>query len=155
MASTDGYTSNSFFSMRNIIIYIVVALVVYGAIYLLFLRKDGGYMQQSNSMSVTLAAQNDSTQAGTATLTEKDGKTTVSVTLTNPVDDSPQPAHIHSGACPTPGEVVYPLTNLVGGKSETVLDVPLATLKKALPLAINIHKSEAESSVYISCGDLK
>lgn len=155
MASTEGYSSNSFFSMRNIMIYIVVALVVYGAIYLLFLRKDGGYMQQSNSMSVTLAAQNDSTQAGTATLTEKDGKTTVSVTLSNPVDDSPQPAHIHSGSCPTPGEVVYPLTNLVGGKSETVLDIPLATLKKALPLVINVHKSEAESSVYVSCGDLK
>lgn len=106
-------------------------------------------------MTVPLAAQNDSDESGTATLTEIDGKTTVSINLTGVIDDTPQPAHIHTGACPTPGDVAYPLTDLVAGVSETVLDVPLATLKSSLPLAINVHKSADEASVYVSCGDLQ
>ena len=168
MAENDGYSSNKMFSPKNLVIYLIVALVVYGAIYLLFLKKDSTYTQpttttnneQSTSndamtMTVPLAAQNDSGESGTATLTEADGKTTVSINLTGVADDTPQPAHIHTGACPTPGDVVYPLTDLVSGVSETILDVPLATLKRSLPLAINVHKSADEASFYVSCGDLQ
>lgn len=168
MIENDGYSSNRMFSPKNIVLYLVVALVVYGAVYLLFLKKDSTTTTPTDTitteqttvndemtMTVPLSAQNDSGESGTATLTEADGKTTVSINLTGVVDDTPQPTHIHSGACPTPGDVVYPLTDLVSGVSETILDVPLATLKSSLPLAINVHKSADEASFYVSCGDLQ
>lgn len=168
MDDKNGYTSNRLFSPKNIVIYLVVALVVYGAIYLLFLKKNSATptptdnvtseqttAKDAMTMTVQLEAQNDFGESGTATLTEADGKTTVSINLTGVVDDTPQPAHIHNGACPTPGDVLYPLTDLVAGVSETVLDTTIATLRASLPLAINVHKSAAEASVYVVCGDLQ
>jgi plastocyanin len=108
----------------------------------------------AKTVTVDLAAQNDSDQSGTATLTEEAGKTKVSVVLDQAPANANQPAHIHAGACPNPGAVVYPLTNVVAGRSETTLDVSLEDLLGQLPLAINIHKSAAEIGTYVSCGDI-
>lgn len=165
MADGKSY-GTSYFTPRNILIYLVIGTIVYAAIYFFFLKKDNASLysyppsqssQDANatSMTVSLGAQNDSGESGTATLTEKDGKTTVTLSLSQAPTDVPQPAHIHTGACPTPAGVVYPLTNVVNGASETVLDVSLASLKGQLPLAINVHKSGSEANVYVSCGDLK
>ena len=169
MADSANYSKN-YFTPRNIVIYLVVAALVYGAIYYFYLNRNNTAetvtteeevteevveQPNENTMTVTLAAQNDSGETGTAILTETDGKTTVTVNVANAPEGVPQPAHIHSGACPTPGEVVYPLTNVVNGMSETVLDVDLATLRQGLPLAINVHKSASEVQVYVSCGDLQ
>ena len=66
-----------------------------------------------------------------------------------------QPVHIHVGSCPEVGEVKYPLTNVLDGESVTTLDVTLEQLEIELPLAINVHKSVTEASVYISCGDIQ
>lgn len=104
--------------------------------------------------TVALAAQNDSGESGTATLTEKDGKVLVTLALTGTPAGVSQPAHIHVGACPTPDAVKYPLTTVVDGKSETTLDVALDQLKSELPLAINVHKSASEVATYVSCGNL-
>ena len=78
----------------------------------------------------------------------------MSVSLTGAPAGVAQPAHIHVGACPGVGAVKYPLTFPVDGQSETVLDVTLEQLRSELPLAINIHRSAAEASVYVSCGEL-
>ena len=141
-------------------------MILYGAVYFLFLSKKNSPYQApatetsqdettaENSITVSVGAQNDSGESGTATFTEENGKTKVAVQITGAPTDVPQPAHIHSGSCLTLGDIVYPLTNVVDGASETVLDVDLATLKSGLPLAVNVHKSEAEVSVYVACGDL-
>ena len=102
----------------------------------------------------SLSALNNSGESGTATITPiSDTQSRVSVELTGaPADE--QPAHIHLGSCPTPGGVKYPLTNVVGGKSETVLDVTVGALQAQLPLALNVHKSPAEAGVFVSCGNL-
>lgn len=106
-------------------------------------------------MSVTLLEQNKSTQTGVAKLTEMDGKVTVMVTIKNPTVDKKQPTHIHLGYCPNNvKKVIYSLTPLENGTSETMLDVTFDDFKKDLPLAINIHKSEDETKVYTACGDL-
>lgn len=104
-------------------------------------------------MTVDLKEQNLSSQSGKAVLKELNGKIMVSLDLKG-ATVTPQPAHIHMGACPTVGAVKYPLTNLVNGKSETTLDVTLAQLKADMPLAINVHKSAAQAGVYVACGDL-
>lgn len=143
-------------TLQNIIWYLVIGGIVYGLIYYVFMGKKAGSMYQTgNTMTVVLNAQNASGETGTATLIESAGKTTVDINLSGAPSNLSQPAHIHAGACPTPGNIIYPLTNVVNGASKTVLDVDLATLRAQLPLAVNVHKSASEAKVYVSCGDLK
>lgn len=106
---------------------------------------------------VALETQSDLGQSGVATLTENaDGKVMVELMMTGGTFPQPQPAHIHVGSCPTPGGVKYPLTSVIDGKSSTTLAVSMDELKNSEEmLAINVHKSAAESGVYTACGDLK
>lgn len=165
----EDYSKN-YFTPKNIVLYLVIGALVYGAVYYLFLSNKGSSYtappaELDNSTQVTptntvamdviLDAQNDSGETGTVTLTEVNGKTKVIVTVQNEPAGASQPAHIHLGACPTPGAVEYPLSNVVNGTSETVLDVDLATIKSKMPLAINVHKSAEEVKVYVACGDLQ
>jgi|SRR3989344_1919121 len=108
----------------------------------------------AKSVIVNLDAQNNSGQSGQATLSDEAGKTKVAVSVPAGGDGVAQPAHIHAGACPEPGGIVYPLSNVVNGNSKTTLDVSLEDLLEQLPLAINIHKSANQVSVYTSCGDI-
>jgi hypothetical protein len=116
--------------------------------------EGGAATDSPKTVTVELATQNDSGESGTATLTEQGSKTSVVLALENPPSDAPQPAHIHKGTCadldPAPE---YPLANVVGGASETTVDVPLDKLESGR-FAINVHKSEAEAKVYVSCGNL-
>jgi hypothetical protein len=97
--------------------------------------------------------------------------------------DGPHPAHIHAGACPDVGEVVFPLADvqastasgadmaspdaspmaspMVGDSSAaipaevsvTTVEADLATILSA-EHAINIHQSAEEIQVDIACGDI-
>jgi LPXTG-motif cell wall-anchored protein len=107
-----------------------------------------------NTMTVTMHAQNGSGEDGTATITAKgDNDVEVVVKLSNGTTVA-QPAHIHKGSCanldPTPA---YPLSNVVDGMSDTTVMVGMAELAKG-GYAINVHKSAAEVSTYVSCGDI-
>jgi hypothetical protein len=67
---------------------------------------------------------------------------------------TPQPAHIHKGTCANLDPVpAFPLTNAVNGMSDTTVSVGWAELAKG-GYAINVHKSAAEVSTYVSCGDI-
>lgn len=155
-------------------IYFVLGLIIYGAVYYFFLRKNTNYTAESpdqytaptSAMSpspsamggeavINLDGVNNSNQTGTAKLTEENGQTKVEISLTGFTKDIEQPAHIHLGECPGVGSVKYPLTSIVNGASVTTLAVTLEQLKKELPLAINVHKSAAEVSVYTACGPLE
>ncbi len=158
-----------------VLIYLVVGGVIYALVYYFFLAKKGGYNYNQSStiyptqssvtlvpsekmmvkeMTIVLAEENNSGESGTASLKEENGKVTVTVNLTGYQKDISQPAHIHFGACPGVGEVKYPLNSVVKGVSTTVLPVTLVQLKKDLPLALNVHKSKTEISVYTACGEL-
>lgn len=103
--------------------------------------------------TVQMKALHDSGQSGAATLTAVDGtKTKVLVELSNS-PAGPQPAHIHSGTCSNLGSVEYPLASLQNGRSEGTVDVSLADLL-AGQFAVNVHKSAAQASVYVSCGEI-
>jgi hypothetical protein len=106
------------------------------------------------TIEIALAAGRDADQSGKARLVSKDDKTDVILDIKPGAAGVAQPAHIHEGACPAPGAVKFPLTNVVDGKSTTTLDVKLADLLKG-GLAINVHKSAAEAAKYVACGDLK
>ncbi len=111
---------------------------------------------QSGPITVQMAAQNNSGQNGTATLTAMGDQTQVVINLPpGPAGaDTEQPVHIHEGACPNPGKVVYPLTNLKQGKSTTMVNAKLADIANG-KYAVNAHKSAAEASVYTSCGNIQ
>ncbi len=101
-----------------------------------------------------LAAQNNSGELGTVTLTAVGDKTRVDVALANAPTDVPQPAHIHAGTCakldPKPK---YPLTTVVDGTSTTMVDVPMAQLV-AGGFSVNVHKSATDIPTYFACGEL-
>lgn len=157
---------------KLILIVVVIALLAFGGYY--FLNNKSSVMIPSmnqdsmtydtsepseetadNEIKISLDEQNTSGEMGVATLTEVDGKTIVRLEMKgNPYDGTPQPAHIHTGSCPDVGAIVYPLTNVVNGMSETTLDVSLKDLASKQPLGINVHKSVPESKVYVSCGNL-
>lgn len=114
-------------------------------------------LQNSTSATVILSAVtgNEAMQEGTALLQETNDGLMVTVSVTGYSADDPQPMHIHVGGCPGVGSVQYPLESLVNGKSTTTLaGVTLEQLNFELPLAINVHKSADESSVYTACGDV-
>ncbi len=106
------------------------------------------------TVSVTLAEQNASGQSGTATLTPTgEGQLVVTVELSNP-PENPQPIHIHMGTCEELGEVVYPLSNVEGGSSETTVDASLTELQGG-GFAINAHESEENIQNYVACGPIE
>ena len=104
---------------------------------------------------VRLRALGDSREEGSATLSEAEGKAVVTIKLSGAPSGVKQPAHLHIGTCPGLGPILYNLNPLVDGLSQTVLQEPAEKLKSQFPLVINIHKSEAESTVYVSCGELE
>jgi multisubunit Na+/H+ antiporter MnhC subunit len=110
-------------------------------------------VDDSFEMTFDLNEQSDSGQLGTATFKGEGDQVEVTISLGNP-NATAQPAHIHVGRCPTPGAVVFPLTAVVNGTSVTTLNTSLENLISQGELALNVHKSEAESSVYVACGDL-
>ena len=151
-----------------IVIYLIFGVIIYGAVYYFFLNKNNGYNDSKSStqyssptpqamskdVTVVLKPVNDSGEVGTAILSSENGVTKITISLTGYAEDIEQPAHIHIGECPGVGAVKYPLTPIVNGVSETLLDLTLESLKKELPLAINVHKSATEASVYTACGPL-
>lgn len=116
--------------------------------------KQPIYQPPVREVAVSLNEENDSKQYGTAMLKEEGGKIMVMIDLNGAPEGIKQPAHIHLGNCPEVGEVKYPLTSLENGKSETMLNLTFDELKKYLPLAINVHKSETEGKIYTACGNL-
>ena len=110
--------------------------------------------QEKNEVKFALKEVSSSSQSGTAELYDENGKVKVVLSLTGGNFTKPQPAHIHSGTCPTVGKIVYPLNDVVNGKSETTISASMKDLIGQLPLAVNVHKSQTELKVYTACGDI-
>jgi Cu/Zn superoxide dismutase len=125
-----------------------LAVVMAGAL----LIAGAGLAEAAGPVTVPLTPQNNSGESGTATLTESGTKTKVVVAVTGAPGGVAQPLHVHKGTCaqldPKP---TYGLATLTSGKSETTIDVPLASLQGG-GFAINGHKSAQDVSTYVFCG---
>lgn len=116
-------------------------------------------------VKLNLSPQNNFNIGGTARFDAENGKVKVTlklavvpagvVGLSGISLGAAHPAHIHYGSCANLGGVKYPLAPAIDGKSETTINASLADLKAGLPLAINVHKSDAETGVYLACADMK
>ncbi len=83
------------------------------------------------------------------------GKTRVEVQVSLGTPANPDmPANLHSGACPDVGAVAYPLTNVKNGKSTTEINADFKQFTGG-GHAINLQKSPQETTVYVSCGNIK
>jgi hypothetical protein len=108
------------------------------------------------SVEIQLQEENGSGESGLARLVRITAdKTQVAIAMQSG-PPAAQPVHIHAGSCgkldPTPA---YPLNDIVGGKSTTVVAVSLDALEKKA-YAINVHKSalDKDLSTYVACGNI-
>jgi LPXTG-motif cell wall-anchored protein len=129
------------------------------ALLALLAFSGGSALADHQTSTIALMEQNNSGQSGTATFTLSEDNTTLTVEIDiSGGSDVPQPAHIHIGTCdnldPKP---FYPLTSVVNGKSVTVIteaDLVDLDYEVSNQFAVNVHKSAAEASVYVACGDI-
>ncbi len=79
----------------------------------------------------TIEAVGDSGASGTVTLTDADGETEVTVTISG-MDEGTYANHIHAGSCAVPGDVVHPLDAVEVGAdgSATVTTTVSATVEE-------------------------
>ncbi|OGZ43053.1 MAG: hypothetical protein A2719_01670 [Candidatus Ryanbacteria bacterium RIFCSPHIGHO2_01_FULL_45_22] len=138
---------------------VAVAVIILGAWY--YYQKNASVSEtpvrnelENKMIRVRLDPLNGSGQMGTAFLRQKDTMVYVDINVLGAPATSLQPAHIHTGACPNPGEVIYSLNASQKGVSGTLLDTSLEQIIDQLPLAINIHASENDLKTYTACGNI-
>ena len=136
--------------MKKLVVVLLVAVLA-----LPLLSAGHALAAAGKVVRLTLIDENGSGEDGSAQLTDMgDGTTKVELIMQNAPEGAVQPAHIHKGSCanldPAPA---YPLNSVTEGKSTTTVPVKLDDLL-ATKYAINVHKSAAEATVYISCGNL-
>jgi hypothetical protein len=131
--------------------------IVVGIVFILGCLSVLGYAGLASphpDVTLRMHSQNHSGENGSATLTDLNGRTRVVVHVLNENTTGNQPAHIHAGSCsklnPAPK---YPLKNVVLGKSNTIVDVPISKLLGG-HFAINVHESPDDLTKYVSCGNI-
>jgi hypothetical protein len=123
-------------------------------LFLLLFAMPTTAAAQSQTLTVTLSAQNNSGISGTANFMDLgNGKTRVMMQVSG-AGAGPEPAHIHPGTCaqldPTP---VYTLSSVTNGTSTTDVDSTLQELLDGT-YAIHMHKSPDELTTYVACADI-
>jgi plastocyanin len=111
----------------------------------------GDIPARDDLLTFDIAGVKDSKQTGYATLVAGGDKTWVNVSVTPGAGTAAQPAHLHTGGCTAPGPVVHALSNIVSGRSISIVERSLAGIQGS-ELSLNIHKSEREITVYTACG---
>ncbi len=109
-------------------------------------------------VTIPLFAENGSGLNGTAVIAKaptEEAALDVEITLDNALPDTRYPAHLHTGNCDAPGAILYPLNDVVEGKSSTRLTISIGEFKKNLPLIINIHQSIKNLMTYVVCGKVQ
>jgi hypothetical protein len=115
---------------------------------------DGDDEEPPGLVTVELAAQPGGNQPGDAFIfPADDGVTGVGLFILPGPAGVQQPAHFHTGTCAAPGPIVEPLANVLDSGSFTYLSAGISELVDT-GLIINVHKSVAESSVYVACGEV-
>ncbi|MBI4080891.1 MAG: hypothetical protein HY430_03930 [Candidatus Levybacteria bacterium] len=111
-------------------------------------------LMKKDQIEIPLDEQSGSGVSGSVKVFDKDGKAMIRISLTGDAPDGIHPAHLHAGSCALPGDIKYPLNDVVNGKSETTLTVAIGTFKDNLPLILNVHESAKEIKTYIACGEV-
>jgi hypothetical protein len=105
-------------------------------------------------VTVALKPVDNSGVSGTAVLTPMSGDhTQVTLQIDNPPPGA-LPAHIHFDTCANPSDIRFGLSNVVNGRSETVVSGSIAYLRRGHgKFSINVHRAEPDLPI-IACGDI-
>jgi hypothetical protein len=109
--------------------------------------------------NATLRPQNNSGVGGTAKLQTAVAASAVTVTISGAMPNAHLPWHIHSGTCATGGPIVgsasaYPPLHVAANGTATATTSIGVALNEEQKYHVNVHKSDTEMNVIISCGDL-
>ncbi|MCH7907904.1 MAG: hypothetical protein IIB26_10795 [Chloroflexi bacterium] len=135
--TTGGFTINGHKSGDEIGVYVAC----------------GNVPRADKAGTFTLASIDGSAQDGSVTFIDLGGETAVVISVGSAAAGLAQPVHIHEGACDTLGAVTIPLTNVVDGRSVTLIDQPISNVMRG-GFAVNLHKSGDEIAVYTACGEI-
>lgn len=106
-----------------------------------------------DTVTIDMKEVEGSGQSGSADITSDGEQTIVTIEIEPGEEGVAQPAHIHDGTCNDLGDVAFPLDDVVDGASESTVDISVSDLI-AGEYAVNVHLSEDEIDVYVSCGTL-
>ena len=133
--TTGGFTINTHKSGDEIAVYVACGNVPSGG--------DAG--------TFTLEAIDASGQHGSVSFIDWGDSTAVVISVGVGAAGVGQPVHIHAGACDALGDVAHALTNVVDGRSLTVIDDSISNVMRD-GFAVNLHKSGDEIAIYTACG---
>jgi hypothetical protein len=95
-----------------------------------------------------------SNEYGTVALKPLGEQTAVEVHVVNVPPGVVQTVHIHHGTCAkVDRRIVYPLSPLVDGASDSIVDAPLATIL-ATPSVVHVHSSYKNEHRSLACANL-
>lgn len=143
---------------KGLFIIIVIAIAAVGIFFLS--RNSLTQNQNTNNNGAptgggkTFALQSGKSfnTNGSATLSATAEGVWVSLSVSNtPFSSGVYPAFIHEGTCLGMGPVLYLLTPVSGGESDTLLSTSFENLRGQLPIAINVNKSNSELDVSVTC----
>ena len=101
-----------------------------------------------------LRAVGGSGEYGTVALKPVGEQTAVEVHVVNVPRGQIQTVHIHRGTCAKVAwPITYPLSPLIDGASESIIDVPLDTIL-ASPAVVHVHRSYQSEHRSLSCANL-
>lgn len=108
----------------------------------------------AQAMTIRLNPANNSQVSGTAMLIPRGNQTEVLISVNGEPSGASEPAHIHDGQCgSTLGAIAYPLHNVEGGRSMTLVNAPLSSVADGRH-AINVHESARNIGTTVACGNL-
>lgn len=110
--------------------------------------------------SATLQPRNNSGVSGTVRAQAAVAATGVTITVTGATPNSHHPWHVHTGTCATGGPVygaatAYPALHIGANGGATATASIGVALNEEQRYHVNVHRSETEMNVIISCGDLR
>lgn len=104
-------------------------------------------------MSISLDEKNESGVMGEATATHHGDSVTVLLNVSGIAEDGEYAAHIHTGDCMQPGDVLAPLTSIqaTGGSGMSTTELLASDVPGDQGAVIQVHDQNGQP---VACGDL-
>ena len=148
--------------MKKLFFVIGLVLVIY-LVWQLFTSSDGQTdikfedKKELSKFTFKINEVNDSGRKGEVEIeqTKPDNFAKIFIKLSGSPKDTPELATLHTGACQDEfTSPLWPLTKVVNGRSETVLEMSPEILLSQKPLALKVFSGLEPSIELVACADI-